>query len=70
MSSPSLVLLSLFPFICYILTPLLLTICCFSWVVDSAVFTVTNNCIFTIWPTALTGTNSPVQTGFELPSQA
>ncbi|KAL1545790.1 thaumatin-like protein 1 [Salvia divinorum] len=53
-----------------ILTPLLLTICCFLWVVDSTVFTVTNNCKFTIWPAALTGTGSPVQTGFELPPQA
>ncbi|XP_047979079.1 thaumatin-like protein 1 [Salvia hispanica] len=53
-----------------IFTFLLLAICCFSWVVDSAVFTVRNNCPFTIWPAAQTGAGSPVQTGFELSSQA
>ncbi|KAG6433989.1 hypothetical protein SASPL_105608 [Salvia splendens] len=53
-----------------IFTSLLLAIYCFSWVVDSAVFTVRNNCPFTIWPAALTGAGSPVQTGFELPPQA
>ncbi|XP_057779261.1 thaumatin-like protein 1b [Salvia miltiorrhiza] len=52
-----------------ILTSLLLAICCFSWA-DAAVFTVRNNCRFPIWPAALTGTGSPVLTGFELQPRA
>ncbi|CAA0830340.1 Pathogenesis-related thaumatin superfamily protein [Striga hermonthica] len=38
--------------------------------VHSAVFTIKNNCPYTIWPATLTGSGSQSQTGFELPSQA
>jgi len=34
---------------------------------NSATFTITNNCLFTIWPATLRGGRSSTSTGFELP---
>ncbi|KAK6147095.1 hypothetical protein DH2020_018007 [Rehmannia glutinosa] len=53
-----------------VLPSLFIAICCI-YGVHSAVFTVKNNCPYTIWPATLTGSGGPAQpTGFELAPQA